>query len=121
MAADTELRRRHPELRIGPLTSAAPEPVSDDERAEAGRGDAVPVWVARLAGASREFDEQMEARQNVMVPDEDPDHEPVGEAFPAWRAPSRDAILQPPQPDMPASPAVLERAAGRDYEPEAAG
>src|SRR5262249_31368275 len=39
VAADTELRRRYPEMRIGPLRSAEPEEVTDEQRAEL---DALP-------------------------------------------------------------------------------
>ena len=43
-----------------------------------------------------------------------------GPAFPPWPGPGKDAILQPPKPDMTPSPQVLERAVGRDADREAA-
>ena len=35
-----------------------------------------------------------------MIPSEDPDWADLGEAFSAWRPPGRDAILQPPKPQV---------------------
>ena len=55
-----------------------------------------------------------------MTPAEDPDYEDLGPAFPAWTGPDRDAILQPPKPQIQPSPRILERAAGREADMEAA-
>ena len=55
-----------------------------------------------------------------MIPAEDPDYEDLGPAFPAWAGPDRDAILQPPKPQIQPSPRILERAADRDPDMEAA-
>jgi hypothetical protein len=49
-----------------------------------------------------------------MVPAEDPDYGDLGQAFPAWPAPARQAILQPPRPEIQPSEQILERAADRD-------
>ena len=46
-----------------------------------------------------------------MIPSHDPDYGDLGPAFPPWPGPGKDAILQPPKPDMTPSPRVLERAA----------
>ena len=119
IAADMELRRRHPEQCIEPLRDAGPGAVSDEEHAEAARGDKVPEWVTRLEEAREAFTAEMEARQNVMVPAEDPEWEPEGEAFPAQAAREPDAILVPPQPEMPPSERVTGRARERDMEAEA--
>jgi hypothetical protein len=56
-----------------------------------------------------------------MMSAEDPDYEPSGLAFPAWPEPRINAILQPPPPDIPASPLSLERMADRDPDWEAGG
>ena len=42
------------------------------------------------------------------------------QAFPPWPGPARDAILQPPKPQIAPSLQVLQRAADRDADPEAA-
>ena len=55
-----------------------------------------------------------------MIPSEDPDYGDLGQAFPPWPGPARDAILQPPKPEIRPSPQVLERAADRDADWEAA-
>ncbi len=55
-----------------------------------------------------------------MVPSVDPDWGDLGEAFPAWQAPDREAILRPPKPQIIPSAKILQLAAERDTEPEAA-
>jgi hypothetical protein len=112
IAADTELRRRHPGLKMPPLADAGPSPVSTTERAESARPDRIPDWVERLAQAGRDFEERMQQWQNLRVPHEDPDYEPLGEAFPLGQRRYRDAILQPPRPQMP--PAARLREAQRE-------
>jgi hypothetical protein len=54
-----------------------------------------------------------------MIPAEDPDLEDLGPAFPAWASPDRDAILQPPKPEIPAAGRILEHVTGRDLDLEA--
>ena len=55
-----------------------------------------------------------------MIPSEDPDYGDLGPAFPPGPGPGKDAILQPPKPEIAPSPQVLQRAADRDADPEAA-
>jgi hypothetical protein len=55
-----------------------------------------------------------------MVPCEDPDYGDLGQAFPIWTGPGKDAILQPPKAEITPSPLVLERATDRDADLEAA-
>lgn len=73
-----------------------------------------------LAARHREFIDKIAERQSVMVPSEDPDFEALTPAFPAWTAPARDAILQPPKPQIEPSQRILELAADRDMDMEAA-
>jgi hypothetical protein len=65
VAADTELRRRYPEMRIEPLRSSEPEQVTDEQRAEL---DVLPeeqheyqppAWMRELAEARKAFSEKM--------------------------------------------------------------
>ena len=56
----------------------------------------------------------------MTVPSEDPDYGNLGQAFPPWPRPAGDAIVQPPKPEIRPSPQVLQRAADRDADPEAA-
>ena len=54
------------------------------------------------------------------MPSEDPDWGDLGEAFPAWQAVGRDAILQPPKPQITPAAKILQLVQERDTEPEAA-
>jgi hypothetical protein len=124
IAADAELRRRHPDLRIKPLHSAEPVPVSDVDREELTltpdkKIGEVAAWIRDLAAQRPAFREKIEERQGLMVPNEDPDWGDLGEAFPAWQASSRDAILQPPKPQITPSARIRQLAQERDTEPEA--
>jgi hypothetical protein len=78
------------------------------------------AWIRDLAPKSLAFREKIEERQGLMVPSEDPDWGYLGEAFPAWQMPRRDAILQPPKPQITPSARVLQLSHERDAEPEAA-
>ena len=125
IAADAELRRRHPNLRIKPLHSAEPAPVSDIDREEltltpGKKIGEMAAWIRDLTAQRQAFRERFEERQGMMVPSEDPDWGDLGEAFPAWQAPGRDAILQPPKPQITPSAEILRLLQERDTEPEAA-
>jgi AAA domain/TrwC relaxase len=91
VAADAELRRRYPEMRIEPLRSAEPNEVTGEQRAEldglpGGEHDyQPPAWVRELAEARKAFSDKLAERQSVMEPHEDPDYEDLGPAFPSWQ------------------------------------
>jgi len=114
LAADSELRRRFPGQKFEPLRSA--EPVVTEEEREAlvlvpGETEyETPAWMARLAAERRTVRQKLEERQGVRVPSEDPDAQDEGEAWPTWFRRDRDAILQPPRPEMKPSPRVIELA-----------
>jgi hypothetical protein len=125
IAADAELRRRHPGQRFPPLRSAEPEPATPAQRAELTLTPGKPPpqmgqWIHDLAARHQAFTRQLADRQNLTIPSPDPGHDDLGQAFPPWPAPARDAILQPPKPEIPPSPHVLDRAADRDADLEAA-
>jgi hypothetical protein len=120
IAADAELRRRHPGQQFTPLRSAEPQPATDARREdltltaehdipEAGQ------WIKDLAIGRRRF----AGRQSLMVPSEDPDYGDLGQAFPPWTGQDKDAILQPPKPEIRPSARVMERALDRDADREA--
>jgi conjugative relaxase-like TrwC/TraI family protein len=115
VACDSELRLRHPDWNIEPLVSAEPPAPTDAERAEAAAGG-MPGWIAALEEDSKRHAELMEQRAGLMIPSEDPDMEPEGEAFPLARPTFRDAILQPPPPEMPVSHRVAEKVGTLDRE-----
>jgi conjugative relaxase-like TrwC/TraI family protein len=125
VAADAELRRRHPGQPFPPLRSAEPEPATDSQRAEltltpGQPPDEVGQWITDLAAAHRTFAERLADRQSLTIPSEDPRYGDLGQAFPSWPGRGRDAILQPPKPQIRPSQQVLERAADRDIDWEAA-
>jgi len=88
------------------------EPQAPDEPA------VEPGWLADLHQQRRVFREELEARQNVMVPAEDPDWQDEGPAWQPWQA-QQDAILQPPKPAIRPAEGVLEAARQLDTEYEA--
>jgi conjugative relaxase-like TrwC/TraI family protein len=124
VAADTELRRRHPSQPFPPLRSAEPEPANQTQHGEAAlaAGQGLPKaadLISDLAAGHRTFADRLAARQSLMVPCEDPDYGDLGQAFPPWPGRSTDAILQPPKPEIPPSARILERAMDRDVDREA--
>ena len=125
VAADAELRRRHPGQPFPPLRSAEPEPATPAQRDELTLTAEQPAadmgqWIKDLAAGHRTFAARLADRQSQRIPSEDPDYGDLGPAFPAWTGPGQDAILQPPKPEIPPSPQVLQRAADRDADYEAA-
>ena len=88
-------------------------------------------WLPGLAETSRRIEElaarrhelatRMAERQNLPVPAEGPGSPIASPAFPLAAAHSRTAILQPPKPEIPVSPWILERLADRDLDHEAGG
>ena len=125
VAADAELRRRHPDQRYPPLRSAEPQPATDSQRAELNSTAGQPPretgqWLNDLAAAHRTFAGRLADRQNLTIPAEDPRYGDLGQAFPPWPGRGKDAILKPPKPEIRPSQQVLERAADRDADWEAA-
>ena len=125
VAADAELRRRHPGQHFAPLRSAEPEPATGTQRDELALSldqspGEIDQWIKDLAAGHRTFAGQLADRHSQMVPSEDPGYGDLGPAFPAWTSPRREPILQPPMPEIPPSPRILERAIDRDADWEAA-
>jgi len=121
IAADAELRRRHPDQRLQPLRSAEPEPVTEAEHDELAftAGEEVREmgqWIKDLTAKRQAFADQLAERQSMMIPSEDPDYGDLGRAFPDWHRPDRDAILQPPKPEMRPAPQVLQAAREQEWE-----
>ena len=119
VAADAELRRRHPGQYYAPLRSAEPAPATSAQRVEltmtAGEETAeMGQWIRGLAAGRRTFADRLADRQSQTIPSEDPDYGDLGQAFPPWRRPAREAILQPPLPEIPPSPQILQHATDRN-------
>ena len=125
VAADAELRRRHPGQQYPPLRSAEPEPATHEQRAELTltAGEDIPrlgQWIRDPSAEHRAFADRLARRESLVIPAEDPDYADLGSAFPAWTGAARDAILQPPKLQIQPSPRILESATGRDRDMEAA-
>ena len=121
VAADAELSRRHPAQPYPPLRSAEPPPLTQAQRDELtltaeAQTPETGQWIKDLAAQRRAFADRLADRQGLMIPAEDPDYGDLGQAFPPWPAPARDAILQPPRPEIQPSARILERA--MDYDPD---
>jgi hypothetical protein len=128
VTADAELRRRYPGQPWPPLRSAEPEPEPEPESqarhdrpdftVEAGNQQ-TGLHIQDLAARHREFSERLAERQSLMIPAENPDFEDLGPAFPVREGPARDAILQPPKPQIQPSQQIMERMASREADMEA--
>jgi hypothetical protein len=113
--AGTTRRCAPPSPRPPPKPSAPDLPLT--------AGEQIPQtaqWIKDLAVQRRAFADRLADRQSLTIPAEDPDYGDLGQAFPPWPAPARDAILQPPKPEIQPSERILERALERDLDMEAA-
>ncbi len=77
-------------------------------------------WIQNLTAQRQAFADKLADRQSQMVPADDPDYADLGPAFPAWPSSAPDAILQPPKPEIRPAQLILDRAADRDADWEAA-
>jgi hypothetical protein len=125
MAADAELRRRHPHQRIEHLRSAEPETLSEEQRQDLVVTPGHDIgemaeWIQNLAAQRQAFREKIEERQALTIPSEDQERGHLGQAFPSPGRPEQDAILQPPKPTITPSAKILELAREQTAAPEAA-
>jgi len=118
VAADGELRRRHPAEPWPPLRSAEPAVAEAENHAPTVAED-MAQRIRDLAAGHRQFADRLAARQSLMIPAEDPDFGDLGPAFPAWKATERGAILRPPPPEIIPFERLMEGIAGRDMDIEA--
>jgi len=122
IAADAELRRRHPNRKIEPLRSAEPAPLSDAERQHL---DRIPHQKNTQTVRIRDLEVQQQAfpiamnQHQRLASSKDATQGSVGEASPDLRARWLDAILQPPKPQITPSAEIHQRAAEPDIDPEA--
>jgi hypothetical protein len=124
LAADSELRRRHPGHKLPPLRSAEPEPVTNAEQAQLDLtpGAEVPEsaqWITDLRERHAAFAQVMANRRNASRAtdlDRAPS-EPLPHMAPIWKG----AILQPPKPAIEPFRPSTQHAWAIDREPEASG
>ena len=97
--ADSELRRRHPDITLEPLRSIEPESADADLPVIPATEAEAAALAEQATQARFKFLELLEERQGVLVPAEDHQWQPEGEAWPAaWPTRDRDAVLQPRNP-----------------------
>jgi hypothetical protein len=118
VAADGELRRRHPAEPWPPLRSAEPA-AAEAENNDPPVAEDMARRITDLAARHREFADRLAARQSLMIPAEDPDFGDLGPAFPSWKGTERGAILRPPPPEIIPFERLMEGVAGRDMDMEA--
>jgi conjugative relaxase-like TrwC/TraI family protein len=121
LAADAELRRRHPWRKIEPLRCAEPARASDTGcdlvyPAADRTLTQTTALIRDLALQREQFRTEMDERPRLIAPGEN-----HGKAFGARKTPGQDAILQPPKPEITPSARILQLAAEHDIEPEAGG
>ena len=117
VAADAELRRRHPARQYPPLRSAEPPPATQAQRDELTltAGEQIPEtaqWIKDLAAQRHKFADKLADRQSLMIPAEDPDYGDLGQAFPrlASTGPGRHpATAQARDPAIGADPGTRSR------------
>jgi hypothetical protein len=123
VAADAELRRRHPAEHHPPLRSAEPElpaaaqPAGLTLTAETDISEPSP-WISELATEHEQFAQRLaqhKHQRGILRPSE-----PVGalDRAIAWRA-GTQPLLQPPKPEIPPTGQVLERVGQHELELEA--
>ena len=103
VAADAELRRRHPGQHHPPLRSAEPDPVTSAERDELTLTPGEEIremgqWIKDLAAQRRAFADRLAERQSLTIPAPDPDYEDLGPAFPTWTASAGTRSCSRPSP-----------------------
>jgi hypothetical protein len=109
---------------LGPVPSDPVDRLDWQRRAASigAAGEEIPrlvQWITDLAAQHHAFADKLAERQNLMIPAEDPDYQDLGPAFPAWTSPGKDAILQPPKPEIQPSARILERVTDHGLDMEA--
>jgi hypothetical protein len=170
IAADLELRRRYPDIRLAPLKSAEPESAMGnkadpglswgqvwiqetldgtahlpDTDAEVGTDKSpaepvtrsrevhgqlamalrpetasqpIPEPLAQIRDSARRVQEEIDKLRTIPEYEEDDDASYLGPGWASLERRDRDAILQPPKPDLVPASAVLQQARGRTADRE---
>ena len=125
IAADAELRRRHPDRKIESLRSARPGPVNDSERElmQQAREDEpieAVTSIRELAAQHQAFRARIGENHRQTAQTKDSGWAGLGKTLLSPWEPRREAILQPPKPQIIPSSKILQLAGERDIEREAA-
>jgi len=79
-------------------------------------GPDVSAQLARAAEQARELQARIDELRSMREPSEDPDEIDLGRPWAALTGRGREAVIQPPKPEMPAAAPVAEAARERDLE-----
>ena len=83
--------------------------------------DAIPVQLDRIRESMRAAQARIDDLRDTRVPSEDPDEMGLGLAWDVLARRERDAILQPPRPQITPTSEIIrrahERTAAREPEP----
>jgi hypothetical protein len=126
IAADNELRRRHPDQKLPPLRSAEPDPVTEAEQAQleltpGGRTTEIAQWIADLKERHASFAQLIADRRSASRVTELDRAAHPGQSLPHLAPIWADAILQPPKPVIEPFRPAIRHASLIDREPEASG
>jgi hypothetical protein len=131
LAADQELRRRHPGQALDPLRSAEicvafdaatrPEAQAHPELIETAAGEVsgraadpvqegVPERIARISQNARTAQAKLDELRNTRIPSEDTEVNDLGLAWMLFSSRERGAIVQPARPDIVPASEILRRA-----------
>jgi TrwC relaxase/AAA domain len=137
LAADQELRRRHPDQVLEPLRSAEPdagltaaensdaqkgptlaEPVETagqqvHDRADDRVRDGIPERIARISQKARTAQARLDELRETRIPSEDNEEHDLGPAWMLFPVRDRDAIVQPARADIVPASAILQQAQSR--------
>jgi hypothetical protein len=137
LAADQELRRRHPKQALEPLRSAEPasdlplpSPKGNDRTRQPTSGPEVPgqqvqdvagnsAWsgiaerIARISESSRTAQTKLDELRKTRIPSEDIEAPDLGPAWKVFPSQERAAIVQPARPDIVPASEVLRRSGAR--------
>lgn len=124
VAADAELRRRHPGQRLRPLRSAEPQPATDTQRNALvlSVAESIPApdpWIQKLAADHAVFAEKLAGQQRRLETETSHGEACSSLSLASWAEPTGQSLLQPPKPQIPPSARVLERISQRESDMEA--
>ncbi len=74
----------------------------------------LPLQIREISDYNRKRQAEIDERRSLRIPSEDPDELDLGEAWNVLAERRRDAVIQPPKPQIPAARKVLEHAADRE-------
>ena len=114
LAANSEYLRRHPDADLPPMRSAEPPQPDEEERAEILTPAAeheTPQWIADLTERNQAAAARIDEIRGLMVPSEDHEWEDIGQAWPDELQRQRDAVIQPPKPEIRPAEPVAQAAA----------